>query len=97
MKKFKLIGMVAFSFIIAGCSAMQAKLPSEPETPMLDAKFGEAVRAARAAMTIDPDAAKKSSTTHSLDGQSANNGVEAYQKSFQTRPVITNESTGGRR
>lgn len=63
---------------------------SPAHTPRLDAKFGEAVRQARARQTIDPEASKNTDPVSGIDGVAAQNSIEEYQKSFQEPPQTFN-------
>jgi hypothetical protein len=71
-----------------GCVSTGGRSVGDPETPVIDAKFGDAVRSARLAQTIDPQAASKTSTTHALDARSGKAAHEAYVESNKTRAVI---------
>lgn len=55
-------------------------------TPELDAKFGDAVRAAREAQTVNPSASANKDPVQGLDGKSAVNALERYQDSFKAPP-----------
>lgn len=50
-------------------------------TPKLDEHFGEAVNAAKAQQTINPDASMDTDPVAGIDGVSANAAIENYQKS----------------
>lgn len=66
--------------LLAGCSA----------TPNYDAKFGDAVREARARMTMNPDAGNSEDTVVGMDGKSARETMTRYQNSFKDPPPVTN-------
>jgi type IV pilus biogenesis protein CpaD/CtpE len=83
---------VSFIVLLNGC-AMTQGYPGRTVTPELDSKFGDAVRAAKAAQTVDPNAANKTSLTHSLDPQTAKTVVDTYQSGGQG----TSGSTGASR
>jgi hypothetical protein len=68
--------------ICAGCASTQGA-PGQTVTPVLDSKFGDAVRGAFASQVIDPNAASKSPTAHSLDSRTAKNVIEGYQSGGQ--------------
>lgn len=55
-------------------------------TPELDAKFGDAVRAAREAQTLNPGASANKDPVLGLDGKAAVNALERYQDSFKSPP-----------
>jgi hypothetical protein len=54
---------------------------AEP-TPHYDAHFGEAVRAAVAQQTINPNAASNTDPVAGLDGKAATETINNYDKSF---------------
>jgi hypothetical protein len=56
---------------------------AEP-TPHYDAHFGEAVRAAVAQQTINPNAASNTDPVAGLDGKAADQTVKNYDKSYET-------------
>jgi len=51
------------------CAAMTAAGCAHSPTPQYDMRFGEAVRTARLAMTIDPNAAARGDAAGGLDGR----------------------------
>lgn len=57
-------------------------------TPNYDAKFGHALRQAKVAMTINPDAGKQGDDAAGLNGKAAQNVVTDYQNSFKTPPPV---------
>lgn len=57
--------------------------------------FGDAVRAARARQTINPDAGRTAARPDGLDGASAKATVDRYQKSYETPPPPVNVFTIG--
>jgi hypothetical protein len=59
---------------------------ASPETPALDATFGNAVRAARQAQTLNPGPPEQSDPTQGLDAKAAVNLIERYQDSYKTPP-----------
>ena len=79
----RIIAAVATAAVtaLAGCAST---------TPNLDARFGEAVREARALQTINPDAAKNPDPVAGLDGRAARSAMERYQESFKTPPATFN-------
>jgi hypothetical protein len=72
------------------CSALLLVLAGCGTTPHYDARFGDAVRQARSAMTIDPDAAARSGPAAGIDGQAARAAVGRYQDSFKAPPPVVN-------
>jgi hypothetical protein len=64
---------LALAGLLAGCAA---------PTPQFDARFGDAVRSARAQQVVNPGAAANTDPVRGLDGQSARAALERYQKSF---------------
>lgn len=74
---------------LAGCAASR--------TPEFDARFGQAVNAAKAQQTLDPQAAAKAPAPNGLDGPAANESIQRYRDSFKSPPptfVIINGATG---
>lgn len=55
-------------------------------TPNYDAKFGDAVRSARQAQTLNPGAKADTDPVMGLDAQAAVKAQERYQDSFKTPP-----------
>lgn len=72
------------------CVAMALAGCAHSPTPQYDMRFGEAVRQARLAMTIDPDAGAKGGATGGLDGRAAREAIHRYQNSFKEPPPVTN-------
>lgn len=68
--------------VLAGC----ANTP----TPNYDRKFGEAVRNARQAMTINPNAGAAGGPVAGMDGAAANEAAGRYQDSFKKPPPVVN-------
>jgi len=77
----KPIGIFAV-VLAAGCA--------QTATPHYDMRFGDAVREASLAMTIDPNAGRRSDTVNGIDGQAAQEGIKRYQDSFKQPPPVTN-------
>ncbi|MDO9151915.1 MAG: hypothetical protein Q7U33_11090 [Methylotenera sp.] len=69
------------SVAIAGCAT---------KTPILDDHFGEAVNAAKAQQTINPDASMNTDPVAGVGGQAADAAVDRYHKSFTQPPVTPN-------
>lgn len=59
-------------------------------TPHYDKRFGEALRDARRAMTIDPDAGSRPDPVVGIDGRAAAESQKQYQKSFKEPPRAVN-------
>jgi hypothetical protein len=78
MKKFTLLFALA---ALAGCAS---------PTPNYDAKFGDAVREARLAMTINPEANKNKDPATGMDGKAARATILLYQGTFMAPPPVTN-------
>jgi hypothetical protein len=68
---------IALLYLLSGCAGV---------TPQYDARFGEAVRAARLAQTLNPQASADRQGAQTLDGRSAVNALERYQESFKAPP-----------
>lgn len=76
--------LIALSTIalLAGCAASPA--------PNYDMRFGDAVRAARLRMTIDPNAGANPDPVYGLDGRSAHEAMTRYQDTFKAPPPVVN-------
>ena len=81
-----ILGLLLASVALAGCAT---------KTPVLDQHFGEAVNAAKAQQTINPDASLNQDPVAGIDGQAANGAVDRYHKSFVQPPASTNVFTIG--
>jgi hypothetical protein len=68
--------------LLGGCA-------SSP-TPNYDARFGDAVRQARAQMTLNPNAGTTAAVATGMDGKSAREAVILYQDTFKTPPPVVN-------
>lgn len=67
-------------------------------TPELNARFGDAVRAAREAQTLNPAASANQDPVLGLDGKAAVNALDRYEESFKSPPQTFEviNITGGR-
>ena len=68
----------------AACAALLSACVST--TPVLDASFGKAVRQARAAQTLNPNASANRDPVLGIDGKAGAAAQERYQESFQAPP-----------
>ena len=68
----------------AACAALLSACVST--TPVLDANFGKAVRQARAAQTLNPNASANRDPVLGIDGKAGAAAQERYQESFQAPP-----------
>jgi len=79
---YKLVLATLFgTVVLAGCAT---------NTPYIDQHFGEAVNAAKAQQTINPDASQNTDPVAGVDGQAANAAIDRYHKSFVQPPVTPN-------
>jgi hypothetical protein len=76
----KTLAVVLVVVLASGCA----------ETPHYDARFGDAVRKAKVAMTINPDAGKAGDEAKGMDGPSAKEAMTRYQGTFKEPPPATN-------
>lgn len=65
-------------------------------TPELDKKFGEAVRGAITAQTLNPNGTSTLDPVTSIDANAAASAHERYQDAFKTPPKTFDISTGSR-
>jgi len=63
---------------------------AETPTPNYDMRAGEAIREARFAMTIDPNAGQRPDNGIGIDGRAAKESIKRYQDSFKEPPPVTN-------
>lgn len=68
--------------LVAGCA--------QTVTPHYDLRFGDAVRDANLAMTIDPDGGRRGDTVMGIDGRAAQESATRYHDSFKQPPPVTN-------
>jgi hypothetical protein len=59
-------------------------------TPQYDARFGDAVRQARMAQVINPDAGRNPDQALGIGTQPAIEAQKRYHDSFRTPPPVTN-------
>ena len=79
-----------YKFILTALLALVALAGCATQTPVLDQHFGEAVNAAKAQQTINPDASLSTDPVAGIDGQAADAAVDRYHRSFQQPPATTN-------
>jgi uncharacterized lipoprotein len=72
------------------CCVVLAMLAGCSTTPNYDKRFGDAVREARRAMTINPDAGKNPDPAAGMDGQAAQQAMVRNQDSFKAPPPVVN-------
>lgn len=65
-------------------------LPGCSTTPNYDARFGDAVRQARLAMTRNPSASGNPDQVAGLDGQAAREALARYHDSYKAPPPVVN-------
>lgn len=63
--------------LLAGCVST---------TPVMDSKFGDAVRQARTTQTLNPNASANRDPVLGIDGKAGSAAQERYQESFKTPP-----------
>ncbi len=72
------------------CAALLAGCSYNSFTPNYDAHFGDAVRAAALAQTLNP-AAGTQAPIMGLDGPAAAQAITRYEDSFKSPPPVVNE------
>jgi hypothetical protein len=72
------------------CCAVLAMLAGCTTTPDYDARFGDAVREARSAMTIDPKASANTDPAAGIDGQAAREALGRYHDTYKAPPPVVN-------
>ncbi|MBK5204392.1 MAG: hypothetical protein JJD98_02980 [Polaromonas sp.] len=68
----------------ASCAALLTACASS--TPVLDANFGNAVRQARIAQTLNPNASANRDPVLGIDGKAGAAAQDRYQESFKSPP-----------
>ncbi len=68
--------------LLGGCAAST--------TPNYDMRFGDAVRQARARMTLNPNAGANPDPIAGMDGRAAREAIGRYQDSFRAPPPVVN-------
>lgn len=59
-------------------------------TPQFDSGFGDAVNAARAQQTLNPEASQNTQSVDGMDGKAANSVIDRYHQSFEKPPAVGN-------
>ena len=67
--------------LLAGCAS---------STPNYDARFGDAVRQARQAQTLNPNAGTAAVPIGGFDGRTAREAAERYHETFKSPPPVVN-------
>lgn len=73
----RLAALLATTSLLAACAST---------TPQLDAVFGDAVREARTAQTLNPKASENTDPVLGIDGKAGASAQQRYQESFQAPP-----------
>jgi len=73
--------LVLLMAAVAGCASNKTQV---------DSTFGDAVNAAKAQQTINPEASQNTEAVEGLDGKAANAVMDRYHKSFEKPPVTGN-------
>ena len=73
----RLASVLATASLLAACAST---------TPQLDAAFGDAVREARTAQTLNPKASENTDPVLGIDGKAGAAAQQRYQESFQAPP-----------
>jgi hypothetical protein len=81
MNPITLALVLAAAGVSAGCAS---------STPQYDARFGDAVRQARLAQTLNPAAGHAMTAAPTMEGRTAREVSERYQESFKTPPPVVN-------
>jgi hypothetical protein len=82
VRKIPLLMMVA-ALGAAGCASPAPGGFGASTTPYYDARFGEAVRQARALQTLNPEAGRHADPVLGIDGPAAASALENYRESFR--------------
>lgn len=77
------VSFLRLATLLAGTSLLAACASTTPE---LDAVFGQAVREARTAQTLNPKASQNTDPVLGIDGKAGAAAQQRYQESFRTPP-----------
>lgn len=77
-----ILTLTALMSLLAGCASSA--------TPKIDASFGDAVNAAKAQQTMNPEASQNTEAVVGIDGEAANAAIDRYHKSFERPPTTGN-------
>ena len=83
---FNAIFSARFAAVLATASSVTLLSACVSTTPVVDANFGNAVRQARAAQTLNPNASANRNPVLGIDGKAGAAAQERYQESFTTPP-----------
>jgi hypothetical protein len=72
------------------CCAVLTMLAGCSTTPNYDLRFGDAVRQARSAMTINLQASENPDPAAGIDGLAAREAIGRYQDSYKAPPPVVN-------
>ena len=75
------------SLIVAGLGLLAGCVAIHPE---VDQRHGQAVTAARAAQTFNPQASNYPKPVSGIDGRAAKETMDRYVDSFKSPPPVTN-------
>ena len=85
MRSIFLLVTASLVFLAIGCA---------PTTPRLDSVFGDAVNAAKAQQTINPDASRNPDPVAGLDGTPATDSIDRYRNTFKEPQRTFSITTG---
>lgn len=77
-------------FSLLGCLMVVLASCATSSTPQFDSTFGDAVNAAKAAQTLNPDASQNTQSVDGMDGKAANSTMDRYHQSFEKPPTTGN-------
>jgi uncharacterized protein YceK len=78
MHTTKIYFALALLTTLSGCAT---------QTPEIDKHFGDAVNAAKAQQTLNPDASLNTAPVTGMDGKAANTAIDRYEKTFEKPPA----------
>lgn len=85
-QSLRVAGLLGLAAVMAGCAS---------STPVLDATFGDAVRSARMAQTLNPNASANRDPVTGIDGKAGASAIAGYEKSFVAPARTFDVGTGG--
>lgn len=86
---------LSIKLILAGLGVCATLAGCTAAVPVYDSKFGDAVTAAKAQQTLNPDASLNQTPVNGIDGKAADKVITKYHKSFEAPPPAGNTFTIG--
>ena len=80
----------SIKLILAGLMGSALLVGCAVQTPYMDQRFGEAVNAAKALQTLNPDASLNMDPVVGMGGPAADAVIDRYHESYKSPPASAN-------